>query len=70
MKIAVVVFAITCALEVLQLWDAVFLEKIRETFLGMALIGTCFVWWQFPHYALGSLVGLLWMRMLGGRPGV
>jgi hypothetical protein len=36
-------------------WDAVFLEEIRSTFLGMALIGTCFVWWQFPHYVLGQL---------------
>ena len=69
-KIAVGVFVVTCVLEVLQLWDAAFLEKIRSTFVGMALIGTCFVWWQFPHYVLGSLIGLVWLRMLGGKKSV
>lgn len=66
-KIVVGVFVVTCVLEALQLWEAVFLEKIRSTFLGAALIGTCFVWWQFPHYALGSLIGLVWLRILGGK---
>ncbi len=66
-KIAVGVFVVTCVLEVLQLWEPVFLEKVRATFLGAVLIGTCFVWWQFPHYVLGSLVGFLWLRMLGRR---
>jgi hypothetical protein len=69
-KIAVGVFIVTCVLEVLQLWDAVFLEKIRSTFVGMAVIGTCFVWWQFPYYVLGSLIGLMWMRMLGKKNSV
>jgi hypothetical protein len=66
-RIAAAVLAVTCVLEVLQLWDAAFLEKIRSTFLGMALIGTSFTWWQFPHYVVGSLAGLVWMRMLGSR---
>jgi hypothetical protein len=69
-KIAVGVFVVTYMLEVLQLWHAVFLEKIRSTLVGMAIIGTCFVWWQFPHYVLGSLIGLVWMRMLGGKNSV
>jgi hypothetical protein len=63
-KIALGVFAVTCLLEVLQLWEPVFLERIRATFLGCALIGTYFTWWQFPYYALGSLIGWLWLRML------
>jgi hypothetical protein len=58
-KIPVYVFAVTCALEVLQLWHPWFLEKIRSYFLGRALIGTSFVWWDFPHYAIGCLVGWL-----------
>jgi hypothetical protein len=67
LKIAASVFAVTCILEVLQLWDAAFLEKIRSTFLGKAIIGTCFVWQQFPYYVLGSLIGFVWLRILGRK---
>jgi len=63
-RIAMGVFAVTCVLEVLQLWHPAFLEKVRATFLGSALIGTSFVWWDFPHYALGSFIGWLWMRTI------
>lgn len=61
-KISVSVFVVTCLLEVLQLWHPAFLERVRETFLGAALIGTTFDRWDFPHYALGCLIGWLWMR--------
>lgn len=60
-KIALCVFVITCVLETLQLWHPSFLQQIRVTFLGKALLGTTFVWWDFPHYALGSFIGWLWM---------
>ena len=56
-RIAVCVFTATCIIEILQLWHPAFLTAIRKTFLGMALIGTCFMWWQFAHYALGSFIG-------------
>jgi len=46
-KIAVWVFSITCALETLQLWQPPFLQQIRSTFPGKALLGTTFVWWVF-----------------------
>ncbi len=69
-KIAAGVFIATCILEVLQLWEAGFLESIRATFVGKALIGTSFVWWQFPYYVAGSLAGLLWLKMLGREAGV
>lgn len=61
-KTAVGVFAVTCVLEVLQLWHPVFLDNLRGTFLGSALLGTTFAWWDFPHYALGSLIGWVGMR--------
>jgi hypothetical protein len=64
-KIVVGVFVVTYLLEALQLWHPTFLEKVRATFLGAALIGTTFTWWDFPHYALGSSIGWLWMRGLG-----
>ena len=61
MKIVLGVLAITCFLEVLQLWRPWFLQQVRSTFLGKALLGTTFAWWDFPHYVLGCLIGWLWM---------
>ena len=62
--IPALVFVITCILEFLQLWHPPFLEVIRSSFLGSALIGTTFVWWDFPHYVLGCLIGWIWLRFL------
>ena len=63
-KIAVAVFLITCLLEILQLWQPAFLQRLRSTFLGSALLGTTFVWWDFPHYLLGCLIAFLLMRAI------
>jgi hypothetical protein len=63
-KIPLWVFLITCALEKLQLWNPKFLETIRSSFIGAALIGTTFSWWDFPHYAIGCYLGWLWIRWL------
>ena len=62
--IPVYVFVITCILEFLQLWHPPFLEVVRSSFLGSALIGTTFVWWDFPHYVLGCLMGWGWVWFL------
>jgi hypothetical protein len=56
------VFLITCALEILQLWHPPILEKVRSRFLGRTLIGTSFAWWDFPHYAIGSIIGWVWIK--------
>jgi hypothetical protein len=66
-KIPLWVFVITCALEVLQLWHPKFLETIRSYFIGAALIGTTFSWWDFPHYAIGCYLGWLWIIWLNER---
>ena len=58
-KIPLWVLVITCALEILQLWHPWILERIRSYFLGRALIGTTFTWWDFPHYGIGCLLGWL-----------
>lgn len=63
-SITIWVFLVTCALEVLQLWHPWFLEKIRSYFLGSALIGTTFAWWDFPHYAVGCMIGYVWLKLL------
>lgn len=64
---AAFVFAATCALELLQLWHPPFLEAIRASFFGRTLLGTTFVWWDFPHYALGALLGLALVRWARSR---
>ena len=58
------VFIVTCALEILQLWNPWILKKIRSYFLGRALIGTSFSLWDFPHYAIGSLLGWLLIKWI------
>jgi len=63
-KIAVGVFVVTSLLEILQLWQPPLLQQARSTFFGAALIGTTFVWWDFPHYLLGCFIAWLWMRTL------
>jgi len=66
-KIPVIVFILTCILEFLQLWDAPILERFRETLIGMALIGTDFVWLQFPFYLLGSAVSVVLLALLAEK---
>jgi phosphotransferase system glucose/maltose/N-acetylglucosamine-specific IIC component len=63
-RIVVGVFSVTCFLEFLQLWHPWYLEKVRSTFLGKAVIGTTFVWWDFPHYVLGCAAAWLFMRWM------
>ena len=65
--IPIYVFVITSILEFLQLWHPPLLEIIRSSFLGSALLGSTFVWWDFPHYVFGCLIGWLWIRVLQGR---
>ncbi len=65
--VAAWVVAGTCALEVLQLWHPPFLEAVRDTFLGQALLGTTFKWKDFPYYLAGGLLGWLWTRRLAAR---
>ncbi|MEL6494276.1 MAG: DUF2809 domain-containing protein [Cyanobacteria bacterium J06623_7] len=56
-KIALWVFAVTCAIEISQLWFDLVPVSIRSTFIWRMLLGAGFDWWDFPHYALGSLIG-------------
>jgi hypothetical protein len=61
---AAIVFVFTCVLEVLQLWHPTWLDAIRATFLGAAVLGTSFDAWDFPHYAVGSALGGLLVRAI------
>lgn len=62
--IACTVLVITCLLEFLQLWHPAWLEQLRSSFLGAALLGTSFAWSDFPYYFLGCGLGWCWMRRL------
>jgi hypothetical protein len=63
-RIPLIVFIATCLLEFLQLWKAEFLQTIRATLVGAALIGTDFVWQQFPFYVLGSAISVFLLAIL------
>jgi hypothetical protein len=65
-RIPISVFVVTCALEVLQLWHPWLLQEIRSYFLGRALIGTSFVWWDFPHYVIGCVLGWMLIKWIVG----
>ncbi|MCD4730999.1 MAG: DUF2809 domain-containing protein [Bacteroidales bacterium] len=58
-KIAIWVFIITCMLEFLQLWHPVFLEVVRNNFIGRIILGNSFNWMDFPYYFAGSILGYL-----------
>ena len=62
--IAVTVFIATCLLEVLQLWQPDWLQAIRATLPGRLVLGNTFTWSDFPYYAIGCLIGWLWLRWL------
>lgn len=62
--IAAWVLGVTCALEFSQLWHPAFLEPIRANFWGAALIGTTFVWSDFPYYFIGCGIGWGWLAFL------
>jgi hypothetical protein len=63
-RIPLWVFSLTSTLEVFQLWHPVILEKVRSHFLGRTLVGTSFTWWDFPHYAVGGIIGWVWIRQI------
>jgi hypothetical protein len=58
------VLAITCAIEVFQLWYAPIPISIRSSLIWKLLLGTSFSWWDFPHYLLGCLLGWLWLSLI------
>jgi hypothetical protein len=64
LKIVAGVLVVTCFLECLQLWNPPLLENLRRPFLGRALLGTSFVWSDFPYYFAGSAIGWVWITWL------
>lgn len=61
------VFVVTCILEFLQLWHPPLLEQMRSTLVGRLLLGSTFSWWDFPHYAIGCILGWLWLWKIAAK---
>jgi hypothetical protein len=66
-KITLGVFAVTCIIEVAQLWFALVSATIRSSLIWRLLLGSTFVWWDFPHYALGSFLGWFWLFLINQK---
>lgn len=66
-KCALGVFAFSCAVEFLQLWQAPFILAVRATWPGRVILGSTFIWADFPPYALGCGIGWLLLRSLRQR---
>jgi len=64
LMIAVLVFVITCVLELLQLWHPIYLEYFRSYFIGRTLLGTSFNLYDFIYYFIGSGIGYLILSRL------
>jgi len=62
-RITLIVLTLTCVLEFLQLWHLLWLEQIRRTLLGRALLGTTFGWTDFPPYFAGAVIGWALVRL-------
>jgi len=59
----------SCAAEFLQLWQVGWLNEIRSTTLGAALLGSSFTWADIPPYFIGGGLGYLLLRMVFWRVG-
>lgn len=64
--IAIWVCVGSCAIEFLQLYQPPWLQAIRATWPGRLLLGSTFLWSDFPAYFGGSYLGWLWARWLRG----
>ncbi|MCD4746448.1 MAG: DUF2809 domain-containing protein [Bacteroidales bacterium] len=62
--IALLVLIITCILEFLQLWHPLFLEYLRNNFIGRTILGVSFNWFDIPYYLLGSGIGWFWLKKI------
>lgn len=63
-RIPVIVFVLTCGLEFLQLYKPPILQAFRAMLIGAAIIGTDFVWLQFPFYIAGAGCSYLLLKFL------
>jgi hypothetical protein len=65
--VALWVLGITSGLELLQLWHPPVLQRVRTSFLGHALIGSTFSWWDFAYYGLAAAAAPALARRVQAR---
>ena len=63
-RCGVITFLATCALEFTQRWHAGWLERVRATLIGQALLGSVFDPNDFFAYLFGSLLGVALLHVL------
>jgi len=57
-SIAGIAFTTSCLVEVSQLYQAAWLNEIRNTTPGYLVLGTTFSWWDILAYGVGVLWGV------------
>lgn len=61
--LAALAFGLSALVEVSQAWHVAPLDAARATRLGRLVLGTTFVWSDFPCYAVGAALGLAVARL-------
>ncbi len=56
--IAIITYAFCVLIEISQLYEAAWIQKWRETFLGQMILGRGFLWSDLICYAVGITFGM------------
>jgi hypothetical protein len=67
-RIPLAVLVATVGLEFLQLWHLSWLQAVRATWIGQAVLGDAFSWLDLPAYPLGCWCGWLLLRRIVRLP--
>lgn len=57
-RIALLTLCFAYSIEILQLYQAPWIQHLRKTWFGMILLGSGFLWSDFVCYSLGCLLGI------------
>lgn len=68
--LAALAFGASALVELSQAWHVAPLDAARATRLGRLVLGTTFVWSDFPCYAVGAALGLAVARLALAPPAV
>jgi hypothetical protein len=66
-RVALLALALSCLIEVSQLYQAPWINAIRASTAGHLVLGTGFQWGDLLAYALGIAFGLLAEETVSGR---
>jgi hypothetical protein len=68
LKISLIVFAVTCLLELTQMIQTTFLNQMREYFVVHALIGSSFNKMDLLYYLIGGGIGYIGLKAIENKP--